>query len=567
MPKYIAITVAGAVSLGCYEAGVLYEILEAIAQHNEDSQTQAKKDYIFIDVITGASAGGMSSTILAQNLLWNGQSFRNPATNPLYLPWVTTISLDGLLTSLPGDNQVMGVRSILSSALIDEISKKFISTSDLGPKELHPAIDPNRRQFALGLALSNLDGIDYARSVMTGGDFVYTRYQDEVVRVLDGSAGESTGAYWEIIRQTAVACGAFPFAFAVRQLARAPSDFIYPWSDPPFRFPDTDGKYAYTDGGVFQNEPLGLAKNLVNEIGTENQFNERFYLFIAPGAKDSTIAEKDAESKDPGPLTADQANFWNTAKALLSAIFQQARFHDWVQAEEVNDKVQMFNERAAELMAALLRGSVTPAQLDPASGTLNPLLAAQKDVSLESIRAELTSQFSKEFAKLQAASPDMASAWIDAILTLELAADLEDKDEMNIIGITATNEELACDPLFSFGGFFSQAYRQHDYDLGRNKAKLFLRTQLNPGPGPNLGPIRYNPGLDIPLDQQISAIAALDTDDAAVAQLDQSERIHLKSQIQKCIDAMLTQASVPWFVKQGAEWFYIPQKLNEWLKL
>ena len=34
MPKRLAITIAGAVSLGSYEAGVLYEVLDAIHQHN-----------------------------------------------------------------------------------------------------------------------------------------------------------------------------------------------------------------------------------------------------------------------------------------------------------------------------------------------------------------------------------------------------------------------------------------------------------------------------------------------------------------------------------------------------
>ena len=32
MPKRLAITIAGAVSLGSYEAGVLYEVLDAIHQ-------------------------------------------------------------------------------------------------------------------------------------------------------------------------------------------------------------------------------------------------------------------------------------------------------------------------------------------------------------------------------------------------------------------------------------------------------------------------------------------------------------------------------------------------------
>jgi hypothetical protein len=58
MPKRLVITIAGAVSLGSYEAGVLYEVLDAIHQHNfAEGVTDDEK--ILIDVMTGASAGAL----------------------------------------------------------------------------------------------------------------------------------------------------------------------------------------------------------------------------------------------------------------------------------------------------------------------------------------------------------------------------------------------------------------------------------------------------------------------------------------------------------------------------
>jgi hypothetical protein len=39
MPKRLAITISGAVSLGSYEAGVLYEVVNAIGQHNSQPDT------------------------------------------------------------------------------------------------------------------------------------------------------------------------------------------------------------------------------------------------------------------------------------------------------------------------------------------------------------------------------------------------------------------------------------------------------------------------------------------------------------------------------------------------
>jgi len=65
MSQKLAIAISGAVSLGSFESGVMYEIIEAIAQHNQHQET-AEDQKIIIDVITGASAGAMTAAILAQ---------------------------------------------------------------------------------------------------------------------------------------------------------------------------------------------------------------------------------------------------------------------------------------------------------------------------------------------------------------------------------------------------------------------------------------------------------------------------------------------------------------------
>ena len=85
MKKKLAITISGAVSLGSYEAGVLYEVIRAIGLHNQNSNTAAD-DKIYIDVLTGASAGGMTATIAAQKLLYEAQSLSGAYTNAFYSP-------------------------------------------------------------------------------------------------------------------------------------------------------------------------------------------------------------------------------------------------------------------------------------------------------------------------------------------------------------------------------------------------------------------------------------------------------------------------------------------------
>src|SRR5580693_4290394 len=123
MPKRLAITIAGAVSLGSYEAGVLYEVLDAIHQHNAaDGVTDDEK--ILIDVMTGASAGAMTAAIVAQKMLYSANEFRDPYDNPLYNVWVKRINLGGLLETV---DQTTGevepaLRSIFSSNMVEKIA-------------------------------------------------------------------------------------------------------------------------------------------------------------------------------------------------------------------------------------------------------------------------------------------------------------------------------------------------------------------------------------------------------------------------------------------------------------
>jgi hypothetical protein len=556
MSKRLAITIAGAVSLGSYEAGVLYEILAAIAAHNTDVRT-TPEEKIYIDIITGASAGGMSSAILAQKLLFEGTSLAGQDSNALHDPWINEISLDQLLNHTSGDNPT---HSVFSSQLIEKISRKYITSRyGNGPPPApspHPAID-RTKPLKLGLALSNLDGIDYAKDLRTGGQFVYTRYQDELRRDFSLNPASDDPTLWEGVRNAAVACGAFPFAFAVKALQRTLAEYVEPV---PSGFPPLNLRFAYTDGGVFQNEPLGMAKKFVDQIDRHLDTENRFYLFIAPGAKDSTIAT------GPGaPITDKTANFYQTAETLIEAIFYQARFQDWIMAEEVNLSVKVFNLRARQLMEELLNGSTTGSVIESAADSFLKVLEANAPTRItqqiiDDALERLRSQFSDEYARLHGPEVPLgtATAWLKAIFVLELSAELELYDEMNIFGITALNTELAGSSLIAFAGFFDQKIRQHDYDVGRNKAKSFILAQ-NAAPQGGLGPFRYDPGPPIYVDP---AYANFDP-----SKLSKNERKVLLDRLASRADTLLQEAGVPGIIRWAAGLFYIRPMLRKWLSL
>src|ERR1039457_3313847 len=110
MKKKLAITISGAVSLGSYEAGVLYEVIRAIGLHNQSPNTKPE-DKIYIDVLTGASAGGMTATIAAQKLLYEAQSLSGAYTNAFYSPWVAEISIQRLLNLHGADSDQKSIFS------------------------------------------------------------------------------------------------------------------------------------------------------------------------------------------------------------------------------------------------------------------------------------------------------------------------------------------------------------------------------------------------------------------------------------------------------------------------
>ena len=254
MVKKLAVVISGAVSLGSYEAGVTYEILEAIAQHNEKTNNER----IEIDVITGASAGGITATILAKSLIYHGKLMREAYDNPLYRTWVQDVKMlrknisddPGLLEDLSREQHK---KSLLNTALLDNIAKSALP-SDLSPsKDIsespHPAVNPESRQILVGISMSNLNGfpISIPLEKNESEDFKYSQYKDRFVFALTrldnlndkqalieweeydsignkatwrGRTGEESNPSWNKIREIALSSGAFPFAFETRQIER-----------------------------------------------------------------------------------------------------------------------------------------------------------------------------------------------------------------------------------------------------------------------------------------------------------------------------------------------------------
>jgi hypothetical protein len=155
---------------------------------------------------------------------------------------------------------------------------------------------------------------------------------------------------------------------------------------------------------------------------------------------------------------------------------------------------------------------------------------------------------------LRIISQASADAWIKAILVFETAAGLGDRDEMFICSVTADDSELASSAVAAFLGFFEQAYRDHDYDVGRTKAQQFL--QAPPG---RLGPIRHSPEPIRAIDHRLDGLS--------LDHVDRDKRQQVKERLQDRAQEILKELGVSLLVRKPIDWFFISPQLDKILRL
>lgn len=484
MAKRLAITIAGAVSLGSYEAGVLYELMRAIRTYNEAARDDGKK--IYVDVITGASAGGMTAAIVSQRLMYDGESLEGEFTNSLYQAWVERISLMELVKMRRSEKKW---HSLFSSDLVDSIGNDMLVESlkkkGSGPHAAVEQIHGVPQTIRVGLALTNLNGIDYMIPILGSdeGGFNYTSSVDQ--KLFEVAAdGQTNTALWEQMCHSAVGSGAFPAAFRPKGIQQSVDEYgdRLP-ADPHLwiqgkSFVDWPGRspteFAFSDGGVLQNQPLGIAKNLVDAAVSEREeflgsaahcdASDRLYVFVTPHSVKSSAQN----------LQAQEITIWNELKQLVNVYLRQAMFHDWIIAEGVNQNIKVLDTRASQLADAIAQGEVDFKSLGKASDDLNAMLMPNRE---QARLSRLREQYSVEYQTVvDTAGLEAAQAFVSALATLEAAAFLEDRDKMRIVAVTANaQKELAGSGFAAFVGFFKKSFRQHDYWVGRMKTRAYLQ--------------------------------------------------------------------------------------------
>ena len=477
--RRLAICIKGGVSLGAYEAGTLSKTLDLIANNNARGTTPW-----YVDVLAGASAGSMTSVATACTLL-------NPGTeqfpsNYLRKMWVAGAQLSALAPD-EGPNLDFGYRvghNLLAASSLDDLAKDFYNPPTITPRR-HPALRPVPALIRLIFTLSNLDG-DVVRLVALNGEsFGFRKHADSSkcdirlnsAGVLTVDAPDTLGVEtgppisdsvksWHAMVQAAIASGSFPLAFAQRGL----------WRLAPDRSNPDRNVYVgklYSDGGLFDNDPLGKAIALAHEVDWSNenpgyQDNQRKFLVVHTEAADlSEASDRVNQIGDLSPLA--------LAGKLVPAFTLESMQSGLRGLVEVN---QQFDQRIAVLNRLARVASANPSAGSPALSPAIQALAEMRKFSLEYVERlkgflipdiEDADRVLHDYVtKLP---PPAQAAFINLAIFFDLSFNLADKVPIRPILIAPQPDEvLSGNPLFGFAGFFSKTLREFDFARGQYDA-------------------------------------------------------------------------------------------------
>ncbi len=430
----LCLTLAGAVSAGAYTAGVMDYLLETLALWDQ-AQTKNKAlgedhpEYNFsipmheveLDVISGASAGGITGALSLLNLIDDNYSpvnKDNPVgkNNRFYQSWVEmdddeqSNTFEKLLATADLKNLKKGEtpKSLLNPNPIDNIAHKAIALENIGtyPNYVSSSMD-------LILTTTNLRGINFKidfNSEDNGGSIItshagFFRYKlvnkqykagipfgDEIYYVLDLSHPRDMN----FLKEATLSTAAFPLGLPSREIM-IPQVYIkrYPQyifgnntGIRPLLIENTPYKFNSIDGGLINNEPFAIALKVLKEKSAIPYIKEQYAVIMVDPFpnKDSKIEKENCPS-----------DMLSVTKGMFKALRNQV----------------MFNRDG--ILDAIALNNYTKFLIEPVRKTR---------VDGELIRAE---------------------------------------------------NDLATAPFSGFAGFIDKSFRQHDYQLGRQNCQAFLR--------------------------------------------------------------------------------------------
>lgn len=427
----IGLCLAGAISAGAYTAGVIDYLIEALERwETEKKQGEDVPNHqVVIEVIGGASAGGMTGIITAAALQEKFSSvsksgetlFQIQEDNKLYNSWVDLVSNDMMNVILDTSDINCKVESLLNSEFIDKLADRALQINTEKPID-RPYISDDLKVF---VTLSNLNGFQYSaefnEKISSSNKYVISAHNDFACFQLTKNLESKTLPGWmplnfkenintTVLKNAAMATGAFPLGFKARRLSRD-SKYLTenPWLEDLIGTDKIKVKNSYVtlnvDGGMINNEPFEFVAKAL-------------YLDQNPEPNKESITK----------------NYLNKDK------FQK---HDHFKSSIL--LIDPFPSDSTEFEDST--------ELSKVVGNVLGTLMDQARV--------------KPIEVIKALNDDAYGQFIISPTRYETNNDIE----VSIEGSKA----IACGSVGGFGGFINKEFRIHDYFLGRANCERFLR--------------------------------------------------------------------------------------------
>lgn len=373
---------AGAVSAGAYTAGVMDYLIETLERWEQFKKTKREKlekgqeltedekrvpDHdVVIDVLSGASAGGMTAAVLSYSLMddtylnkldgeispgnYNlpNQEFQK---SKLYDCWIKMadepekITLDKLLDT--GDVQSIDkMNALLNSKAINEIAnnatpKKFRDNSNF----------PNyfNKELSIFLTVTNLDGLpieikfgnttDTKNIFKMHSGFLHYSFAPSTINNLVYPFESLTDENYKNLIAAAKSTGAFPIGLE-NQSIKILKKYMQQYKDNLLTqhnlnlVYDCNDDYRFTavDGGLINNEPIGTTAKFLNR-NLKKEDIKPYMVLIDPFPNITTATKKENKSQE-------QDSKYNLLQVVLK-LFGAVRNHSMFKQEDLIDGLNM----------------------------------------------------------------------------------------------------------------------------------------------------------------------------------------------------------------------------------